>query len=100
MAIPYAFQTRKFGPAASTFVLATKGGAVLGGFWISAKGTSPTLTAYDAAASVTATDIIPSTVITAVGKQDVPPINCGTGLTIKTASCTGVVFWQPSAAGI
>ncbi len=93
------FQTRKFGSAASTIVLATKGGAVLGGFWISAKGTSPSLTAYDAATSVTGADIIPSTTITAVGKQDFPAITCGTGLTIKVASVSGVIFWQPSNMG-
>ena len=97
---PTLFQTRKFGPAASTFTLATKGGAVLGGVWISAKGTSPTVVAYDAVASVTGTDILPSTAPAAVGLLDVKGIGCGTGLTIKTASCTGTVLWQPSNAGV
>lgn len=92
------FQARKFG-AGSVVVLATKGGAVLGGVWISTKGTTPTIVAYDAAASVTGSDVLPATVITAVGKQDFPAFETGTGLTVKCLSCTGTIFWRPSNSG-
>lgn len=92
------FQARKFG-AGSTVTLSTKGGAVLGGVWISTKGTTPQITVYDAVASVTGSDVIPTTTIGAVGKQDFPAMETGTGLTVKTASCTGTLFWRPSQAG-
>jgi hypothetical protein len=96
------FQARRFGPAASTITLATKGGAVLGGVWISARGTAPTFVAYDAVASVTGSDIIPSTAVpaAALGTAQNVNIECGTGLTVKVASCSGTIFWRPSSAGV
>jgi hypothetical protein len=97
---PIAYQATKFG-AGSSKQLATKGGAVFAGVWISTKGTSPTITVYDAAASTTGSDVVPSTIVTAVGNQALAgPINCGTGLFVKTASCTGVILWRPSSAGV
>jgi len=93
------FQGRKFA-AGSTVVLATKGGAILGGIWISTKGTTPQITVYDnAVGSATGADVIPTTTITAVGKQDFPALETGTGLVVKAASCTGTIFWRPSQAG-
>lgn len=96
------FQARKFGPAASTITLATKGGAVLGGCWISAKGTTPSISAYDtSSATPSAGNIrVGSTVIAALGLADMMAHEYGTGLTVKVASCTGTIFWRPSSAGV
>ena len=93
------WMARKFGPAASTIALATKAGAVLGGIWITAKGTSPTIVAYDATASVAASAILPSHIPAALGLIDLKGIGCGTGLTVLNASCSGVILFQPSNAG-
>lgn len=93
------FQARKI-TASSTIVLATKGGAVLGGIWVSTKGTTPQITVYDAAASTTGADILPTTTLAAVGNAGIPQaIETGTGLTVKVASMTGTIFWRPSQAG-
>ncbi len=97
------WQARKFGPAASTIVLATKGGAVLGGVWLSAKGTTPSFSAYDQASStlVAANIKVGSTTMTAIGLADfMGGIEFGTGLAFKAASCTGSIFWRPSSAGV
>lgn len=93
------YMVRKIGPAASTVTLAVKGGAVLKGIWVSAKGTSPTIVVYDAIASVTGTNIIPSFVPPTAGNMhDFGGIGLGTGLTVKCASVTCTVVYQPSSA--
>ena len=92
------WMSRKFGPAASTISLAKSGGAVLGGIWITAKGTTPTVLAYDASASVTAAVLVPSITPTAIGLIDFKGIGCGTGLCVKVASCTGTIIYQPASA--
>ncbi len=97
------WQVRTFGAAASTITLATKGGAVLGGVWISAKGTTPTISAYDQASTslLAANRKVCSTVLTAIGPVDfLGGIEFGTGLQFKCASCTGSIFWRPSSAGV
>jgi len=89
---------RKFGAAASTIALAAKGGAVLGGIFISAKGTTPIIKAYDATASVAASAILTAHTPTALGLIDLKGIQCGTGLTVIVASATGTILWRPSSA--
>ena len=91
------YMARRFGPGASTIVLSTKGGAVLGGIWITAKGATPTIKAYDAAASVTGSDILPSHIPAALGLIDLKGVGCGTGLTVMNASCSGTILFQPSS---
>lgn len=87
---------RKFGPAASTISLSNGGNAYLGGIWISAKGTAPSVVCYDSSASVTAAVCVPSFVPTGVGLCDFQGIGLGTGLCVKVASCSGTIIWQPS----
>lgn len=94
------YQYRKFGPTASTIPLATKGGAVLGGIWITAKGSAGKVSVFDSSASVTAATIIAATSVGAVGKfLDGMPVETGTGLAVKVASCSGTIFWRPGQAG-
>lgn len=94
------FQARAFGPTASTIPLATKGGAVLGGIWISAKGAAGKVTVYDNSASTTASIRIAVTSVGVIGKFfDGTPIEFGTGLAVKVSSCTGTIFWRPGQAG-
>lgn len=91
------FMARKFG-VGSTVTLAVKGGAVLHGIWVSTKGVTGTFVAYDAATSVTGADIIPSTIMSAKGWQEMGDIGCGTGLTIKAGSVSGAVIYSPSSS--
>ena len=95
------FQVRTFGPASSTIALAKYGGATLGGIWISAKGTAPTIAVYDQASATPngAKKAIASTVLTAIGIQNTKEIEMGTGLVITVASCTGSILWRPGPAG-
>lgn len=95
---PATYMARKFGPAASTISLAAHGGAVLRGIWVSAKGTTPTIVAYDASASVTGSNIVPSYTPTAIGWQEHGGIGLGTGLCVKVASVTGTIIYQPASA--
>lgn len=92
------WQARTF-LAGSTVALAKVGGAVLGKIWISTKGTSPTIVVYDNSASLATKVLVPSTVLTAIGSQDVGPVEGGTGLCVKALSCTGTIYWRPSQAG-
>lgn len=96
------FQGRVFGPAASTITLATKGGAVLGGVWISAKGTTPVVAGYDQASATlnAGTRRLASCSPAAVGLIDVKGIEFGLGMIIKVSSCTGTILWRPSSAGV
>ena len=100
--IDNSWQYKKFGPATSAIVLATKGGATLGGFWISAKGTTPVIAAYDtASAAPTLRPSVGSTTLTAIGNVDFNGgIMHGTGLCVRVASCTGTILWRPSSAGV
>lgn len=91
------YSGRKFGPAASTISLANHGGGFLGGIWVSAKGTSPTIVVYDASASVAASLLVPSFVPTGVGLVDFKGIGLGNGLCVKVASCSGTILWQPAS---
>ena len=102
MPIDNTWQAKTFGPAASTFSLATKGGAVLGGIWITAKGTNPSVSAFDtASATPSLRTIVASHIPAAVGIINLlGGIGCGTGLAVKTASCTGTILWRPSNAGV
>lgn len=92
------YQYRKFG-AGSTVVLAKFGGAVLGGVWISTKGTAGKITVYDNSASLLARVAIPSSSVGAVGNFMTKDVEFGTGLCVVAASCTGTIFWRPGAAG-
>ena len=83
--------------AAGANTLATKGGAVLKGFFISAKGTSPTIRVDDAAASNATNTIVAQFIPTGVGFLDLGGIGLGTGLFIKVASCTATAIWAPRA---
>ena len=102
--IDNSWQYKTFGPATSVFVLASKGGATLGGFWITAQGTSPTITAADTASAApvfTTRKFLASTTLTAIGNVDFNGgIACGYGLAVRTASCTGAILWRPSSSGI
>ena len=105
MAYADAWQRRTFGPAASVIRLATKGGAVLGGIWISAKGTTNVFAAADTASATpvfTTGKFISSVSSLAKGMHSFGPdgIACGTGLAVTVASMTGTIFWRPSSAGI
>ncbi len=94
------YQIRKFGPAASVITLAKFGGAVLGGIWISAKGAAGKITVYDSSAGVAAQIMLATTSVGVIGKFfDGSPIEGGTGLALKTASCSGTIFWRPGQAG-
>lgn len=95
------WQVRKCGSLASTYVLATKGGAVLGGIWISKKGTNPSFSAFDtASATPTLNPLVTSTIPTALGINNLLGMACGTGLVVKTASLTGAILWRPSNSGV
>ena len=103
MAYADAWQRRTFGPAASVIKLASKGGAVLGGVWISAVGAVPTFTAYDTASAAPALRKIVSSVASlARGMHSFGPdgIGCGTGLAVRVVSMTCTVLWRPSSAGV
>ncbi len=94
------YQYRTLTGAASTFVLATKGGAVFGGVWVSSKTATGFLTAFDtASATPTLNPFVASTLSMAKGFQNTGPVETGTGLVIKTASVKGCIFWRPGQAG-
>ena len=92
------YQGRVFG-AGSAVALATKGGAVLRGIWISTKTATATFIAKDGA-SANAAALIPSTVVASFGWWEMGGIGCGTGLFVTLTSATGTVVYQPSAAGV
>ena len=87
---------RKFGAAASTKALTITGGTVLRGIWVTAKGTSPSITVYDDVASVASSVVISGYVPAAVGWNEMGGIGLSKGLTVKTASVTCLVVYQPS----
>ena len=94
------YQARTFGAAASTIVLANKGGAVLGGIWIAAKGAAGKITVYDGSTATAAGIRVATTSVGVIGRfMDGNPVEFGAGLTVKTLSCTGTIFWRPGAAG-
>ena len=98
---PYSWSYRKFGPTASTIVLAKKGGAILGGIWVTAKGTTPKIIAYDASASTASAAMFPSYTPTALGQSGALDfsggLGTGAGLTVVVASVSGMIAWQPRA---
>ena len=102
--IDNSWQYKTFGPATSAITLATKGGATLGGFWISAKGTTPVITAADTASAApvfTTRKFLASTTLTAIGNVDFNGgIACGYGLAVRVASCSGTILWRPSSSGV
>lgn len=105
MAYADAWQRRTFGPAASVIKLASKGGAVLGGVWISAVGALNVFAAADTASAApvfTTGKFISSVSSLARGMHSFGPdgIACGTGLAVSVASMTGVILWRPSSAGV
>jgi hypothetical protein len=94
------WQYRTLTGAASTISLATSGGAVLGGLWISSKTATGFITAFDTASTTpTLKKFIASTLSLAKGRTDFGPIETGTGLQLKTASIVGCVMWRPTNAG-
>lgn len=88
------FQCRKFG--VSVVTLANRGGAVLGGIWITTKGAAGKVTVYDSSAAVAAAIVIASTSVGVIGQLLTTPIELGTGLCVKVTSCTGTIFWRPA----
>lgn len=94
------YQYRTLTGAASTIVLATNGGAVLGGIWISSKTATGVIQAWDtASATPTLRNFVASCLSLPKGRTDFGPIEVGTGLVVKTASIKGCLFWRPSQAG-
>jgi hypothetical protein len=94
------YQYRTLTGAASTIVLSTKGGAVLGGVWISSKTATGILQAFDTASTTpTLNKFIASCVSLPKGFSNTGPVEVGTGLVVKTASVVGCLFWRPSQAG-
>lgn len=95
------WQYRTLTGAASTIVLSTKGGAVLGGIWISSKAAGGVIRAYDtASATPTLNKFVASCLSLPKGRTDFGPVEVGTGLVVATASIVGCIFWRPSSAGI
>lgn len=90
-----AYMTRKIGPAASTVNL-SKAGTVLRGLWVTAKGTSPTVTIYDDVASVASSLLVSAYVPAGLGWHEMGGIGLSRGLTVKCASCTVLTVYQPS----
>ena len=94
------YQARPLTGAASTIVLSTKGGAILGGIWVSSKTATGILQAWDtASATPTLNKFIASVLSLPKGLKRLGPVETGTGLVIKTASIKGCIFWRPSQAG-
>lgn len=94
------WQQRVLTGAASTIVLSTKGGAILGGVWISSKTAGGILQCFDtASATPTLNKFVASCVSLPKGKSIIGPVEVGTGLVVKTASIVGCLFWRPSQAG-
>ena len=94
------WQYRTLTGAASTIVLATGGGAILGGLWVSSKTATGVITCFDTASTTpTKNKFIASTLSIAKGRTDFGPTETGTGLVVKTASIVGCLMWRPSTAG-
>lgn len=94
------WQQRTLTGAASTIVLSTRGGAILGGVWISSKTATGIIQAWDtASATPTLNNFVASCVSLPKGRTDLGPVEVGTGLVVKTASIKGCIFWRPSQAG-
>ena len=94
------WQYRTLTGAASTFVLASAPGAILGGLWISSKTAGGFITCFDtASATPTKNKFVASTLSLAKGRIDFGAVEVGTGLVIKTASIVGSVQWRPGQAG-
>lgn len=99
MAFPYSYQYRKFGAAASTIALCKSGGGVLKGFFVSAKGTSPSISVYDCATTgsvAAATLAVASHAPTGVGLETLD-MAFGKGLVVKCASCTFTALYVPAS---
>ena len=94
------WQYRRLTGAASTIVLSTKGGAVLGGVWVSSKTATGVIHAYDTASGTpTLNKFIASCLSLPKGRTVIGPVEVGTGLAIITASIVGAIFWRPSNSG-
>lgn len=94
------WQYRTLTGAASTIVLSSKGGAVLGGIWISSKTAGGILQCFDTASTTpTKNPFVASTLSLPKGRTVLGPTEVGTGLVVKTASIKGCLFWRPSQAG-
>lgn len=94
------WQYRTLTGAASTINLATNGGAVLGGLWISSKTATGFVAAFDTASTVpTLRKFVASTLSIGKGRTSFGPVEVGTGLQIRTASIVGHLQWRPGAAG-
>jgi hypothetical protein len=94
------WQYRRLTGAASTIVLGAKGGAVLGGVWVSSKTATGFVAAFDtASATPTLNKFIASVLSLAKGRTMIEA-ETGTGLVINTASVVGSIFWRPSASGV
>lgn len=92
------YQYRTLTGVASTITLATKGGAVLGGMWLSSKTATGFVAAYDtASASPSLNKFVASTLSLAKGRHDFGPVETGTGLVVKTASVVGCLYWRPTS---
>lgn len=94
------WQYRTLTGAASTFALATNGGGLIGGLWVSSKTATGFITVFDTA-SITPTKnkFIASTLSLPKGRTDFGPVETGTGIVVKTASIVGCLFWRPGPAG-
>lgn len=94
------WQYRTLTGVASTIVLSTKGGATLGGVWISSKTATGFISAFDtASATPTLNKFVASTLSLGKGRHELGPTETGTGLVFKTASVVGCIFWRPGQAG-
>ena len=94
------YQQRTLTGAASTIVLSTMGGAILGGIWVSSKTATGVLQAWDTASTTPSlNNFIASVLSLPKGLTQFGPVEVGTGLVIKTASIKGCIFWRPSQAG-
>ena len=94
------WQYRTLTGAASTFVLAKFGGAVLGGIWISSKTATGFVNCFDTASTTPAANpFVASCLSLPKGFTNIGPYETGTGLVIKTASIKGSIAWRPTNAG-
>lgn len=93
------WQQRTLTGAASTIVLATAGGAVLGGIWISSKTATGFIAAFDTASATPATRKFITSCLSLSKGRTMMEIELGFGLGIKTASIVGCLLWRPTNAG-
>lgn len=94
------WQYRTLTGAISLITLATKGGATLGGIWISSKNAAGYVAAYDTVSATPAINKFVASVLSLPkGRTDFGPIETGTGLIVKTGSITGCLMWRPGQAG-